>query len=202
MSKSEKPYTILVAIDYAETGQLALDRAFDLALERPNSELHVLHVLPLKAAAVVPGLGEAKGGLPTLEEAWEELARYVEGRVRAFRARRDAREQAVRVVPHLRLNIPAVEVARLAGELEVDLVVLGTHGRRSLSRFLLGSVAEVAVRLCPCPVLVVRHRAPGGRHDARMPGGVRVPNPGSLRRDPAADSWGSIRRGRGFAQRR
>src|SRR5262249_14208631 len=44
----------------------------------------------------------------------------------------------------------------LAGDLEADLVVLATHGRRGLVRAVLGSVAEKVVRGSPCPVLVVR----------------------------------------------
>jgi hypothetical protein len=50
-------------------------------------------------------------------------------------------------------------VAQLAADLEADLVVVGTHGRRALARMLLGSVAELTVRLAPCPVLVVRPKA-------------------------------------------
>jgi nucleotide-binding universal stress UspA family protein len=163
MPKGNKPYIILVAIDYAETGQLALERAFELALERPNSELHVLHVLPLNVPVLMPELGVPKDALPTLEEASEELARYIETKVHAFRAQRSVKERAIRVVSHLRLDMPALEIARVAAELEADLVVVGTHGRRSLARFVRGSVAEVAVRLCPCPVLVVRPRTPSAR---------------------------------------
>jgi hypothetical protein len=44
-------------------------------------------------------------------------------------------------------------------DVEADLVVVGTHGRRGLTRLMLGSVAEGTVRLAPCPVLVVRPKA-------------------------------------------
>ena len=57
------------------------------------------------------------------------------------------------------LDTPAFEIAQLATDLEADLVIVGTHGRRALSRLVLGSVAEVAVRLAPCPVLVMRPKA-------------------------------------------
>jgi hypothetical protein len=60
----------------------------------------------------------------------------------------------------LRLESPAHEIAQLASDLEADLVVVGTHGRRGASRLLLGSVAEGVVRLAPCAVLVVRPKAP------------------------------------------
>jgi nucleotide-binding universal stress UspA family protein len=47
-------------------------------------------------------------------------------------------------------------VARAASDWEADLVVVGTHGRRGVSRILLGSGAEQVIRLAPVPVLVVR----------------------------------------------
>jgi hypothetical protein len=60
---------------------------------------------------------------------------------------------------HLRLDAPATEIAQMAADLEADMVVVGTHGRRGIARLLLGSVAEAVVRLAPCPVLVVRPKA-------------------------------------------
>jgi nucleotide-binding universal stress UspA family protein len=44
----------------------------------------------------------------------------------------------------------------------VDLIVMSTHGRTGLQHVLLGSVAEKVVRLAPCPVLTVKHRAAAG----------------------------------------
>ncbi|WP_233837799.1 universal stress protein [Paraburkholderia sp. ZP32-5] len=52
-------------------------------------------------------------------------------------------------------------LARLADEIDADLIVMGTHGRQGLQRFLLGSVAESLVRSTDKPVLVVRHDASG-----------------------------------------
>ncbi|HEY5171317.1 MAG TPA: universal stress protein [Acidimicrobiia bacterium] len=54
-------------------------------------------------------------------------------------------------------------VCRVATELNVDVIVVGSHGRGGLSRILLGSVSEQVVRHAPCPVLVVRPTpAPSG----------------------------------------
>jgi nucleotide-binding universal stress UspA family protein len=41
-------------------------------------------------------------------------------------------------------------------EMNIDLIIIGTHGRKGVSRFLLGSTAEKLVRSAPCPVLTVR----------------------------------------------
>jgi len=52
---------------------------------------------------------------------------------------------------------PYLQILRLAEELEVDLIVMATHGRRGISHLIFGSNAEKVVRLSPCPVLTVKH---------------------------------------------
>jgi nucleotide-binding universal stress UspA family protein len=51
---------------------------------------------------------------------------------------------------------PSEEIVRLANEEHVDLIVMGTHGRRGLGRLLMGSVAERVVRTANCPVVTVK----------------------------------------------
>ncbi|MBT4867638.1 MAG: universal stress protein, partial [Planctomycetaceae bacterium] len=60
---------------------------------------------------------------------------------------------------------PFVEIVRLAREEDVDLVVVGTHGRGAVAHMLLGSVAEKVVRKSPCPVLTVPQKG----HTFSMP---------------------------------
>lgn len=62
---------------------------------------------------------------------------------------------------------PAEEIVRCATEREVDLIVMGTHGRGGVSHLLLGSVAEKVIRTAPCPVLVIR-QAVAGETQAEM----------------------------------
>jgi nucleotide-binding universal stress UspA family protein len=50
---------------------------------------------------------------------------------------------------------PAVELMRYAAAQHVQLIIIGTHGRRGVTRFLMGSVAERVLREAPCAVLVV-----------------------------------------------
>ncbi len=52
---------------------------------------------------------------------------------------------------------PYVEIVRYAKERDIDLIVMGTHGRGFVAHMLMGSVAEKVVRRAPCPVLTVRH---------------------------------------------
>jgi nucleotide-binding universal stress UspA family protein len=51
---------------------------------------------------------------------------------------------------------PAAEIVRFATEKSIDLIVIGTQGKRGLERLLLGSVAEQVIRMAPCKVLVVK----------------------------------------------
>jgi universal stress protein A len=85
----------------------------------------------------------------------------------------DAREDAIRerllkiVTPQeqvefnpqfvVRPGNPAAEIVRYAEEHDVDLIVMGTHGRGLVAHVVLGSVAEKVVRTAPCPVLTVRN---------------------------------------------
>jgi nucleotide-binding universal stress UspA family protein len=52
---------------------------------------------------------------------------------------------------------PAAAIVTYADKSNIDLIVMGTHGRGGLAHLLMGSVAERVVRMAPCPVLTVRH---------------------------------------------
>ena len=106
------------------------------------------------------GLGAGGPDPAVVAEASEQLRTYADRKLQEFKSHVDATGGKLfeRAVSHLRLESPAHEVAQLASDLEADLVVVGTHGRRGASRLLLGSVAEGVVRLSPCAVLVVRPR--------------------------------------------
>jgi nucleotide-binding universal stress UspA family protein len=54
-------------------------------------------------------------------------------------------------------NTAAAAIAEYAGREGIDLIVTGTHGRRAVAHWLLGSVAGRVVRIAPCAVLTVRH---------------------------------------------
>jgi nucleotide-binding universal stress UspA family protein len=152
-----RPFVIVVGVDYMPIGDLAVARAFELAAQQPLAEVHVVNVARAYGPMVHVDLPQDIRTL-SADEAAEELRKYVERQVEAFRRERAGRGVGGlrRAVAHLRLDAPAQAIAQLASDLEADLVVVGTHGRRGFSRVLLGSVAEGVVRLAPCAVLVVR----------------------------------------------
>ncbi len=166
MTENTKPYVILAGVDYSTAGDLALERALELATEKRSAQVHVVNVLPVyQAGAAIDSEGTRgawAGTLPSVNEAAEQLRGYTQQKITAFREAHQDLDLAFleTVVVHQRLDVPSEEIARLASELDADLIVVGTHGRRGLSRLLLGSVAEGIVRLGPCPVLVVRPKAP------------------------------------------
>lgn len=161
--QNPNPYVIVVGVDYSATSDLALQRAFELATEKQNAEVHIVYVLQTLGALAPLDLGITSSGPDpvTLAEAAEQLRRYADKRLQEYKQHATATGDKLfdRAVSHLRLDAPAHEIAQLATDLEADLVVVGTHGRRGASRMLLGSVAENVVRLAPCPVFVVRPKA-------------------------------------------
>lgn len=166
---SNKPYVIVVGIDYSPAGDAALDRAFELAAEKQTAEVHIVHVLQsLTALTPMEGtIGTSTPDAAMLNTASEQLRRHADQRLQVFRERAAAQGRKgnlfQRAISHLRLDAAAHEIAQLASDVEADLVVVGTHGRRGAARLFLGSVAESVVRLAPCAVLVERDRTAAER---------------------------------------
>jgi nucleotide-binding universal stress UspA family protein len=154
---TNEPYRVVVGIDYSEIGDAALLEALTLAATKVRSEVHVVNVARTYGSETYVELGASLLAI-SLHEASERLKSHVESKLSQFRppAGAPADGGIERVVTHLRLTHAAEEIAQLAADLEADLVVVGTHGRRGMRRLLLGSVAEMVVRLAPAPVLVVR----------------------------------------------
>ena|SRR6478735_469081 len=150
-----KPYVIVVGIDYSDLGAMALEKAFELAAGQPRSEVHAVNVVRNFGEFVMIELPQASPYGLSLDEAADRVQHYVEDQKQRFEAK-TGRIACERCVTHLRSEIAADEIARLAVEVEADMIVVGTHGRRGVSRLVLGSVAESVVRRAECPVLVVR----------------------------------------------
>jgi nucleotide-binding universal stress UspA family protein len=148
-----KVWTIVVGLDYSELGDLAFDHACSWASSRDRVHVHVAHVQnltpPAEYGALMPPLMEPEEAATTLKERVEGvLTRWCRGH--------DTLAPFETLTTHVLGGAPAPAIAQLASDVEADLVVVGTHGRRGAKRLLLGSVAEGTVRLAPCAVLVVR----------------------------------------------
>lgn len=141
---------VLVPTDFSETSEVALKYGSALA-QAFTSSLHVLHVIP--DPYTQPWSVEATGvSITDLLRTWEaDAKKRLETLVPPAERAQLKAELATRV------GHPFVEIVRYARDQNVDLIVMGTHGRGPVGHMFLGSVAEKVVRKAPCPVLTVRH---------------------------------------------
>jgi nucleotide-binding universal stress UspA family protein len=137
---------ILIPMDFSATAEAAAEYGFALAGEL-GARVTLLHVL----SPGVVTLPEASYAPTEEERAARDGAARAQLRALAFRR--------VRAGVHVGCDVvegAAVEgIGEYAREHAVDVIVMGTHGRRGLSHLLLGSVAEALLRAAPCPVLTV-----------------------------------------------
>jgi nucleotide-binding universal stress UspA family protein len=146
------PRNILAATDFSPASETALQYARELA-RAFGSTLHVVHVIsePFPEAtspAYSPEAGNTYQAL--LDAAREQLHEIATAR--------DLTNVAL--TEHLITSAsPAMAILDCAKANNIDLIVVGTHGRTGVAHFLLGSVAEKVVRSAPCPVLTVRQPA-------------------------------------------
>ena len=64
--------------------------------------------------------------------------------------------KGIKVESFLRVGYPFDEIVLMANHFDIDLIIIGSHGRGGISRLLVGSTAERVVEHAPCPVLVVK----------------------------------------------
>ena len=144
-------HRILVATDFSEPSDAAL--LYGRALARTfGADLQVVHVAD-NVLTMSVGVEGYVAVLPQLQKDVEDAART---RLHSLLLDTDGSgPPATSVV--LASNAPAAAIVEYARRAAVDLIVMGTHGRGTVSHFLMGSVAENVVRMAPCPVLTVRH---------------------------------------------
>ncbi len=136
---------ILIPTDFSAAASHAVDYGFDLAA-RLGARIDLLH------ASVVPVLpfldGQQLAG--PLTDEWHRTAEQ------NLKRTADARRPTGRL-DHVLLKFGDARtvIVTVARELNVDLILMATHGRRGMPRPFMGSVAEAVVRTAPCPVLTV-----------------------------------------------
>jgi acetoin utilization protein AcuB len=138
------PYRrILSPIDFDDNSLAALDVAAQIARDNDGMVL-LFHVVPLIVAPTdMPTYVDIYKGQ---EEAAREKLKEIAGK----------RLRGVRHELLTHMGDPAGAILSAARRHAADLIVMATHGRRGLSRVVLGSVAELVLRNAPCPVLCVR----------------------------------------------
>jgi len=145
---------ILLPTDFSDCADSALTQAIDLA-ERFGATLHILHV--------VNELDPDWYGLTNAQERATALREEIQDQAlkRLHELAPDEPHRDVETVVSLQLSFDvAGTINEYVDEREVDLIVMGTHGRQGLERLMLGNVADKLIRHAPCPVLTVNEKAP------------------------------------------
>jgi nucleotide-binding universal stress UspA family protein len=149
----------LFATDFSETSLPAVPYAEAVAALY-GAKGYVAHVAGNGTFPVLPPQEQKK----LLQQAEDEMNHFLRAAASGTRCERIVRG-----------GDAATVLYELGRELGIDLLILGTHGRRGVKRFVLGSVAEELFRLMPCPVLTVGPEAKVGVTATAKPQHVLFP---------------------------
>ena len=144
--------TILVGTDFSEASQPATTYAFRLA-RALRARLYLMHVVPEEDLRLITSINQYLQSFITPITLTDIF--YTEADKRLTQLMEDA--QAIDVVQE-RLVVtgqPADAILSWAVAKQVQLIILGTHGRKGVQHFFMGSVAERVLRGAPCAVVVV-----------------------------------------------
>jgi nucleotide-binding universal stress UspA family protein len=139
---------ILVPTDFSESAMKALRYGVSFAREF-EAELLLLHVVE----PVAVGYGSDLFPVP-MAEVFEEMSAHARSEMAKLVA--IAGEKKVKARDLVVQGKPSSEVLRVAAEEQVDLIVVGTHGKGLLDKAIFGSTTERVIRRAPCPVLTCR----------------------------------------------
>jgi nucleotide-binding universal stress UspA family protein len=137
---------ILCPIDHSDCSKEALKYAVSFAM-KDEAKLYLLHIIDIRTFN--EGLEAMSMQIP--DEETLELLRIKLLDCIPEEMRDDMNVEAVVVQ-----GVPFAEIISTAREKDIDMIVIGSHGRTGLKHMMLGSVSEKVVRKAPCPVLTVR----------------------------------------------
>jgi len=141
---------ILVPVDLSEMSREVFRQAHDLG-RKFDSQMHLLHIVESWTSAIP---------VPTAAAYAEMLAEQQSRASRELERLLGDEPCPTSTIHEVRVGHAAEEILRYAEQAGIDLIVMGTHGRSGLNRWLLGSVAQKVVQCAPCPVLIVRPQEP------------------------------------------
>ena len=145
---------ILVPVDGSRTSMLGLQEAIKLA-KGQHATLHLLHVVDERVLTqtLEAGALDIDRLLNSLQQSGKEILAAAQATANRSRVR------VKTVLVENIVNSVAAVIVGQAKKLRADLIVLGTHGRRGVTRLVMGSDAEGVVRTTPVPVLLVRSQS-------------------------------------------
>jgi len=137
---------VLVPVDLSEQSTLVVDHAVGLATAY-GAPIDLLHVVEEAAFPTAYGMDPMTPSQPDVQERAREALEALAAEIEDF-------DEALNT--HVLAGYAARDIVDFADEYAADLIVMATHGRTGLQRFLIGSVAEKVVRSAPCPVFTVK----------------------------------------------
>lgn len=143
---------ILVPVDFSDHSKTTVAYARRIAA-RNDSTLYILHVFQAPDYVVTPYTRRAQN---SAEIRAQVSAAEQDARENLEILRQELLERDVKTEVILRIGYPFEEIVLVANHFNVDLIVIGSHGRSGIRRLLLGSTTERVVEHADCPVLVVK----------------------------------------------
>ncbi|MFQ5863318.1 MAG: universal stress protein [Candidatus Brocadiales bacterium] len=140
---------ILCPVDYSVCSSEAMKYAAHIA-GGEGAQMYLMHVIDIRSFGHESPL-DFEVPKPT-QEVIERIRKELAEDLVHERDGKKVEVEAIVVV-----GKPVEEILKVAKEKEVDMIVMGTHGRTGIPHVIIGSVAENVVRKAPCPVLTVRH---------------------------------------------
>lgn len=151
---------ILVPIDFSDYSKSALKYAQEFA-KYFNAEIVLIYVV--EPMVYPPDFSMGQIAIPTIDieldkRAKEELEKLAKNEIHP-----DIKHQIV-----IKTGKPFVEIIQTASELDIDLIIIATHGHSGVEHILFGSTAEKVVRKAPCPVLTLREPLKGFNYKEKL----------------------------------
>ena len=151
---------ILVPIDFSDYSKSALKYAVNFC-KSFSAEMILIYVV--EPVIYPPDFSMGQIAIPSVNTEWDE------------RAKQELEKLANTEIPNgvsvktlIKTGKPFIEIIETAGELDVDLIIIATHGRTGVEHILFGSTAEKVVRKAPCPVLTLREPVKGFNYKNEM----------------------------------
>ena len=149
---------ILAPTDFSNFSGFALEWAAYIA-QCMKADLVLLHVIPEEEGKIVEEIMGEGAVIRIPKGIREDVVKDRQKKLKDQYNMVVSREikSILRVEETTRIGLPFLEIIKVAKEKEVDLIVMGTHGRTGLAHVFIGSVAEKVVHHAHCPVLTVKH---------------------------------------------
>lgn len=140
---------ILLGVDGSKFSRAAV-RTLQ-TISPPHSQVRVLHVVEPPTILIARELAGYEADLRSI---WQKQRKAAESMTKKIAD--ELRSPKLEAKPIVMQGDPRKKIVDVAAKWKADLIILGSHGRKGLDRFLMGSVSDAVVHHAPCSVMVVR----------------------------------------------